>query len=342
MTPACPLLISTWEDIHDEQDRLAEAIALCKQRLAADMLSKPRNPVGANRLELQGMTRLQAIYSATAQSHSATMSYCAKVGVSALPLSEPQVADFSQMPVRAPVYGRQGELHAWIRTVANHRDSFAGTALLVVDAHSRDVVQCYLVVVALQQPMSVVLQQATHVSSPDLTAEMLDDAAAVGRHRQVLHCMPGAGISESHVALDPAQQEIFVVTQLVAGHGFWMYSDEECIPWLRFVHDFPVAPVAAGRQPRERAAPGTAPLPAWAQKWLHKSETQVASSSAGVAASRGGGASSSSGLAEVRPLSKEQEEEVDAQLAAVRAWLATQLPIDCENFSCRVLGGRCW
>jgi hypothetical protein len=39
-------------------------------------------------------------------------------------------------------------------------------------------------------------------------------------------------------------------------------------------------------------------------------------------------------------LSKEQEEEVELELAEMRAWLCSLLPAESQHFSVRVLGGR--
>ena len=133
----------------------------------------------------------------------------------------------------------------------------------------------------------------------------------------------------------PEDQELFVLPALEYTCDFWIFSDQEPIPWVVFSRGL-VNKTGGGDEARAPAAarPRARALPAWAQAWL----AVPASASGGHASSEGGAATSSAGPASDEPLTAEQEAEVEREVAEMRAWLSSVFTPPSEEFGARILG----
>ena len=134
------------------------------------------------------------------------------------------------------------------------------------------------------------------------------------------------------VAIDTTVDEWFLLSSVSRIAGGWFASDEAFVPWCVFVRDMVAADEVVNALAAAKATPRRPKLPEWARQWLGPPPASVLGE----------------GLEHreltvpvaVAPLTAEQAEVVELELAEMRAWLLGVLPAECHHFYVRVLGGK--
>ena len=323
--------------IDDEKEQLAAAIVMLRQRHRELSVNGPKHIIGANRFSIQEMASLASIALVLPESHQAADKFLSEVSRPAEPLEATLEAQLACLPHHRFDRARDGPAPSWLKIVCRNRDVFQGTAFIRLDSGSREVVEALLFLVACQSPFEVMFQRLLH---RDPLAELaegreLDLPQAVASFERVFCPDHGAWISDIDVSIDPVVQEWFILPQVSHINGGWLATDEALVPWSVFVRDLSSEEEPQPKQPK--AAPAKArkeELPAWARQWLGQTPTKHPKPSD----------EKSQGPPQLPmqdvPLSKEQEDEVEVELAEMRAWLCSVLPAESQDFSVRVLGGR--
>ena len=335
---------SRWAELHSQQDTLSAAILLLRDRQRTAHQFGPLNHVGAHRLSDVHLSLIASDFASLADSHLAVSQLCTTNMHSPVEIDEITMASLAEHVAHKVSIGRCGKAPSWLAAVRDHRDSFGSTALVRMDLFTGVVYECWLFLVALQNPRCGLFQEALHQLSPGFTEASGADEAhrPSGSWPHTLYALPGAFASDLDLQIDLDTEDWFVIPHICRASGDFCIGVHQAVPWQVFAcmaSGDGNQQAADGEGPpssepaaRRRPAP-LADLPEWARQWFSSTEPSGASS---------GGAAGSAGPAAPKlltPVTAEEEDRIELELSQMRAWLSEQYPFIDEHFAIRVLGG---
>jgi hypothetical protein len=281
------------------------------------------------------MVALSSIVHILHQSHQATDKYLRYTRRPAEPLVASLESQLIRLPHTRYDRHRDGPPSSWLRIVCRNRDVFQGTCLIRVDPTSRRVTESLLVLLAIQTPFEVLFQRL-HYRDP--LAELQDGGGRgpplpAAHFEHLLRTGSEICCTDLDVAIDTTVDEWFLLSSVSSIAGGWLASDEALVPWCVFVRDMVAADEVQDALAKAKARPRQQELPDWARQWLGAPPASVP-----------GDGSAHPELVvpvEVDPLTAEQEEVVELELAQMRAWLQGLLPAESHHFlsACLVASG---
>ena len=323
-----------WQDLHEKQEAVATALRQLRQAEEERKTTAPVHHVGSNRFTDADMEALHVIFHKEAESEVATRKFVDKVADSARELDSHEMAAMALQQYRPTGFVRRERIQAWAQVVADNRDLFIGACLVMTDPATGLVQGSWQVLCATQKPRRVFLQPVCHWMSISMPEADKVQVMHFPDKEHWMKQMNSRWLEDLDVSIDVQEQELGVLPRVEAWEGAWLYSDFDLTPWYLFVKNLGLPEQAAARGGSAAARPRRE-VPAWAARWLQAGPSQASGPPAAVVAPVGGRSSD-----EPAALTAEQCEEVEQELAEVRAWLAGILPAWTEHFSVRILGGR--
>lgn len=320
--------------IDDAKEQLAAAIVMLRKQQRESAASGAKHTIGANRFTDRDLASLTAVIRVVPESRQATEKYLSQVRRPAMPLQLNLASQFALQPSARYDVAREGPPPLWVKIAARNRDAFQDTCFVRLDSASREVVEALLFLVGVQSPLGVLFQRLVHRCPLIELSEGLEiePPPPAPSFEHLFSMVPGAWVSDMDVAVDPQEHEWFLLPSVSHIAGGWLASDAPYVPWSVFVRnmlhecrDQPARTKTTGSRAKR------ADLPPWVCQWLGTPPERRPSESNNHLAQL---------PAEATPLTKEQEDEVDMELAAMRAWLSSMLPEGDYHFSVRVLGGK--
>ena len=326
-----------WRQIGDEQDHLSSAIAIMRKRTKQEEAHQPRNLLRANRCDTRELEILGCILASTAESHQSADQYMRHLSAAPLRLSDGLMKCLAEFPHQAVSRRRDGPIPEWARLVAANRHQFGSTCLAQIDADTGLVAQCFMFVLALQNPVYSIWQRVSHCRDLNHAYDCHGIDRPLGAHNTDgrMCCLPQAWVLDMDMQVDTESEHWYVIPHVERMEGSWLGSVDAMLPWSTFVHhlDNPVAQ-GAGEGARRPPGAGAGDVPAWVREWLGDSEPRSQHTRPPVPAR------DAQPAAEPAALSEEQAAIVAHELAEMRLWVRELVPSHCEAFSVRVLGGQ--